>query len=384
MGIYDKLMDNIIVDILFQKSENITDCTMGYNQLYKKLNEKYKEIKGYEYKEIRRDKYNSHIKKLVEEGILERRETGKSDRSVNYCLTTKAKNDKLLQLLEFKSKKEQKHYLIDSSEIKRARLFLLLFFSFFDKKGNDLHSDEELTLFLSDNNLSIENLKVEKTIKFWSLKDKVTYYENIGGFRIHKHEKITKNENKSIFEFSHYSTLIPGFTLEELLNSEQLRNFGYTNDEIKEAFDTLRNKKYIEKIWTYKNEPRYGTNDQYFHELIVNLYLIQNAIISKMMKIWVCKRQIQNDEKKWILFFNGIKEFKEIMTKIKDYKLQYRKMKNKKEVQKEIAKEIIQLDKKITREFRSLKGTFSTEIEKYQFPFEKFIDILYPKLFHGY
>jgi hypothetical protein len=221
-------------------------------------------------------------------------------------------------------------------------------------------------------------------MKFWSLKDKITYYENIGGFRIYKHEKITKNENKSIFEFSHYSTLIPGFTIEELLNSEQLRNFGYTNDEIKEAFDTLRNKKYIEKIWTYKNEPRYGTNDQYFHELIVNLYLIQNAIISKMMKIWVFKRQIQNDEKKWILFFNGIEEFKEIMTKIKDYKLQYRKMKNKKEVQKEIAKEIIQLDKKITREFRSLKRTFSTEIEKYQFPFEKFIDILYPKLFHGY
>ena len=285
MGIYDKLMDNIIVDILFQKSENITDCTMGYNQLYKKLNEKYKEINGYEYKEIRRDKYNSHIKKLVEEGILERRETGKSDRSVNYCLTTKARNDKLLQLLEFKSKKEQKHYLIDSNESKRARLFLLLFFSFLDKKGNDLHSDEELTLFLSDNNLSIENLKVEKTIKFWSLKEKVTYYENIGGFRIHKHEKITKNKKKSIFEFSHYRTLIPGFTLEELLNSEQLRNFGYTNDEIKKAFDTLRNKKYIEKIWTYKNEPRYGTNDQYFHELIVNLYLIQNAIISKMMKI---------------------------------------------------------------------------------------------------
>ena len=36
MPIYDKLMDETIVDILFQKSENITECTMGFNQLLKK------------------------------------------------------------------------------------------------------------------------------------------------------------------------------------------------------------------------------------------------------------------------------------------------------------------------------------------------------------
>ena len=381
---FDKSMDDNVVNILFQRSKNITECTMGYNQLYKKLNEKYKEIKGSDFKEIRRDKYNFHIKRLVEEGILERRETGKKDRSVNYCLTTKTRNEKLLQLLEFKSKKEQKQYLIDTNETKRARLFLLLFFSFLDKKQMKLYSEEELKLFLSDNNLSIENLKVEKTTNFWSLNDKVTYYENIGGFRIYKHEKIIKYRKKYIFKFSYYSSLIPGFTLEELKNSEQLRNFGYTNDEIQEAFNTLISNKHIEKIWTYKNEPRYGTNNQYLFDLIVDLCLMQNAIFSKMMKIWVCKRRIQNEEKKWILFFKGKEEFNEIMAKIKEYKLQYRKMKNKKDFQKQIAKEITQLDKRITRDFRSTKRTFSPEIEKYQFPFEKFIDILYPKLFHGY
>lgn len=45
MPIYDKIMDETIVDILYQKSENITECTMGYNQLLKNLNEKYKELK---------------------------------------------------------------------------------------------------------------------------------------------------------------------------------------------------------------------------------------------------------------------------------------------------------------------------------------------------
>ena len=77
MPIYDKLMDETIVEILFQRSENITECLMGFNQLFKKLNEKYKEMKGSQYKKISRDKYNFHIKKLVEEGILERSETKK-------------------------------------------------------------------------------------------------------------------------------------------------------------------------------------------------------------------------------------------------------------------------------------------------------------------
>jgi hypothetical protein len=38
MPIYDKLMDDTIVDILFQKFENIAEYTMGYNELFRKLN----------------------------------------------------------------------------------------------------------------------------------------------------------------------------------------------------------------------------------------------------------------------------------------------------------------------------------------------------------
>lgn len=132
MPIYDKLMDETIVDILFQKSENLTEC-LGFNQLFKKLNEKYKEIKEPQYKKISRDKYNFHIKRLVEEGILERRKT-ENKQAVNYCLTSKAKKEKILKLLEFKSKREKQNYLNDNDEIKRTRLFLLLFFFLTEKK----------------------------------------------------------------------------------------------------------------------------------------------------------------------------------------------------------------------------------------------------------
>ena len=102
------------------------------------------------------------------------------------------------------------------------------------------------------------------------------------------------------------------------------------------------------------------------------------------MRIWIYKRRITNEEKKWMTFFKGIKEFERVMKEIREYKFAYRKMKNKKEAQKEVAKEIIYWDKRITKEFRGIKKSFIPEIEKYNFPYEKIMDILYPKLFHGY
>jgi hypothetical protein len=382
MPIYDKLMDETIVDILFENAENLTEC-MGYNQLFNKLNEKYKEIKGFN-KKISRDKYNFHIKRLVEEGILERKETGKKDRSVNYCLTSKTRKEKLLKLVNFKSKREQKKYLIYTDEIKRTRLFFLLFFVLTEKKIITLHNDEELRLFLFDNELTMENLKVKKIYHSWAENDKVTYYENIGEFRLYKHEKIIKDGKKVSFEFSHYNSPIPGFTLEELFNIAQSRNFGYTRDEVKEALDTLRNNNYIDKIWTYKKETRYGIKDPQLFHLIIEISLMENSIMKKMWLIWIYKRSITKDERKWLVFFKGINKYEKDMNNLKKDKIQYKRMKFNDEIQKQITKEIIKLDKLITGNFRAIKRAFLPEIEKYSFPYEKFIDILYPKIVQGY
>jgi hypothetical protein len=376
-------MDKIIVDILFEKSENISDCGMGFNQLLKKLNERYKEIKGSQYKNISRDKYNFHIKKLVEEGTLERRKT-ENKQAVYYCLTSKAKKEKLLKLLEFKSKREKQNYLNDNDEIKRTRLFFLLFFVLTEKKIIYFYNDEELNLFLLDNGLTVENLKIKKIFPSRSENDRVTYYENIGEIRIYKHEKIIKDGKKIKFEFTHYNSPIPGFTLDELFNIAQSRNFGYTKDEIKEAFDTLRNKKYIEEICIYRKETRYGIKDPRLFHLIIDLSLMENSIMKKMWITWIYKRSITKDERKWLVFFQGINEYEEDMKNLKKDKIQYKKLKPNVEFQKQITKEIIKLDKTIARDFRRIKRDYLSEIEKYNFPYEKFIDVLYPEIVQGY
>jgi hypothetical protein len=260
----------------------------------------------------------------------------------------------------------------------------LLFFVLTEKKIIYLYNDKELRLFLIDNGLTVDNLKVKKIFNSWSQNDRVTYYENIGEIRIYKHEKIIKDGKKFRFEFTHYNSPLPGFTLDELFNIAQSRNFGYTKDEIKEAFDTLRNKKYIDKSCIYRKQTRYGIKDPRLFHLIVELSLVENSIMDKMWLIWIYKRSITKDERKWLVFFWGINRYEKEMNNLKKDKIEYKKMKSTDEIQKQITKEIIKLDKLITGDFRAIKRAFLPEIEKYNFPYEKFIDVLYPKIIHGY
>src|SRR5687768_14044319 len=100
----------------------------------------------------------------------------------------------------------------------------------------------------------MENLKIKQIYRSRSENDRITYYENIGEIRIYKHEKIIKDGKKNRYEFNYYNTPLPGFTLDELFNIAQSRNFVYTKDEIKKAFDTLRNNNYIDESCVYKKE----------------------------------------------------------------------------------------------------------------------------------
>lgn len=201
-----------------------------------------------------------------------------------------------------------------------------------------MYNDEELRLFLLDNGLTIENLKVKKIYNSWSQNDRVTYYENIGELRIYKHEKILKDGKKFRFEFTHYNTPLPGFTLDELFNIAQSRNFVYTKEEIKEVFDTLRNNKYIEGICIYNQETRHGIKDPRLFRLIMELSLMENSIMDKMRLIWMYKRSITKDERKWLVFFKGINEYEEKINNLKKAKIEYKKMKSNDEIQKQIKK----------------------------------------------
>jgi hypothetical protein len=157
-----------------------------------------------------------------------------------------------------------------------------------------------------------------------------------------------------------------------------------TIKEIHEACNILLENKYIDIVGKYNNEVRYTITDNYLEQLIVNLFLIINSIRNKIMRIWIYKRKTTSAEKKWLLFFGGIKDLQSDLEQIRKEKRDYKRIQDKRQYLADVNREIIDWDKRISKEFRLLKKSYSIEIDKFHFPYERIRDILYPKIFHGY
>ena len=68
-----------------------------------------------------------------------------------------------MQLLVFKSKKEKERYQNITNEDKLARIFLLLFYLLSDSKSCLFKNDNDIEDFLVKNNLTRNNLIINKT-----------------------------------------------------------------------------------------------------------------------------------------------------------------------------------------------------------------------------
>lgn len=373
---YDVVLDEKLVDILYEKSFNDIDSTIGYNQLYRELCKTYRKIsKGV---------YDFHVKKLVDEEILEKKSSGKKNNSVYCYLTTKAKDEKKMQLLVFKSKKEKERYQNITNEDKRARIFLLLFYLLSGSKSYLFKNDNDLEDFLMKNNLTMDNLIINKTTIRRSSKIRITSYDTINHIRVTKIEKILKEGKRISYNFDHYNVSVQGFVIPDFFNSERLWSKGYTLQEINDACNILLKFKYIEIIGTFDNEIRYAITDDFLRDLIVNLFLMINLIRDKMMRIWIYRRKITPAEKKWLLFFGGLEGLEQDLAQIRKEKLEFKMIHNKTKYLAQIKREITYWDSEILKEFSMLKEDYSIEINKFHFPYGNIMGILYPKIFHGY
>jgi hypothetical protein len=128
-----------------------------------------------------------------------------------------------------------------------------------------------------------------------------------------------------------------------------------TIKEIHEACNILLENKYIDIVGKYNNEVRYTITDNYLEQLIVNLFLIINSIRNKIMRIWIYKRKTTSAEKKWLLFFGGIKDLQSDLEQIRKEKRDYKRIQDKRQYLADVNREIIDWDKRISKEFRLLK-----------------------------
>jgi hypothetical protein len=107
------------------------------------------------YRRISVDAFDSHRRKMLSEGYIDKDDPGGRGKRVYYFLTEKTKQMQRLNILRLKSKKEIAELNNQIEEEKRLNVYLLIFFVSIHR-AYEFKTIEQLKKFLSEAGVSIK------------------------------------------------------------------------------------------------------------------------------------------------------------------------------------------------------------------------------------
>ena len=178
-----------------------------------------------------------------------------------------------------------------------------------------------------------------------------------------------------------YNLNLPGFSVEEFKENLKFRGIehtGFTNKEIEDGLNNLLKEKIFEIVIEYDDKPRYVIVDQILNLFIKKLLFLTEDIKNKMYLVWTFIRRPTKDDIKWLELFIGIKDTEEKLNELREHRKSFKK--NKIHVQ-QAREDIYKMEKKINEFINLNKKEFSDIIERFVFPCNEMLGIIYPKHF---
>jgi hypothetical protein len=373
--IYDKKIDKTIVKQIGRTN------TATYLELYRRVCKAYKRIS--------RAAYDFHMKKLLNEKTLDRRDSVGRGKPIIYFLTAEAKQKLRLQILEHKSKKEKSNYAIESEEEKRQILYVLLFInSNFAQVDQHISSDSEehFEKTLSEFGLTRDDLVMNKPYLAEAEQNadydkvRITQFKNDLDIRIYKHEKPLIREKGNSFELIEYRMSLPGISLSgfaDEIRKHVFEHFGFTREDLDHALQNLLKEGLLKIGVKYNNESRYVIVDKSLRDFINFSINLMNMVLEKMWYVWIYIRKHTEQERKWLQILHGVEFAEGYLKSISRARHSLTKRKKRKQINK--VKDKIKIkEEEVDDEIQYLKNTYGGIINKYRFPSEKIIEILYP------
>jgi DNA-binding HxlR family transcriptional regulator len=355
---YNTDIDELILDMLNPGGTKLFTTKTSFNKLYNSVCQNYRKIS--------RTTFSYHLKRLVDDDLIERRDPGTRGTAVNYYPTDYGKRYLRLFPSETQEKKER---------LERVYQLLFFFISKYHEEGitHRLDSEGQFESFLSrlkisKNDLIVESIRrynsggaypIEKKmyegttittfkpisgLKIWKedhhqctwfslkymamgstheIRHKRTYkieYDDrrkIVLKRIMKKEEVeearTAREKSKIDDFSYYYCRFPvgGISISDIIDRREFvfENAGFTIEEISRAFDLLKEEGIFRPTKILFGEVRYSFNPA--HEslkgLLKEYWRIPHHILAIMNRIWQNLRGPTPEERKWLELFHGEK-----------------------------------------------------------------------------
>jgi DNA-binding HxlR family transcriptional regulator len=330
------------------------------------------------YRPISRDAFNSHIKKLLSDGYIDKNDTGKRGKKVYYFLTEKTKQMQRLKVLNFKSKKKTAELNDQSEEEKRLNAYLSIFF-ISEHITYEFKTKEQLENFLSKARVSMNDLVSRGKPSIEHRADGKPYVQTVlttGHSRIFVTEWKEMAANNNII----YSCSLPGHSPSEIL-VESERVFAHANITQAEMEDALRIAKregMLKIVMIFGKESRYEIADQSVVNFIGACWDLLELILEKLQIVWTTIRGPNNQEIKWLELIKGRTDADAIRNQTYQQRHSLDKSKRKSLVVSTKNK-IADLEEEIQESINILTIIHTATINKYRFPTERILEIVAPK-----
>lgn len=167
----------------------------------------------------------------------------------------------------------------------------------------------------------------------------------------------------------------------EARNKPVFWHVNFTKPEVQDAVELLCYEGMLRPIaFSPNGEERYDVYDQSVRVFLEDCWELYNEVYSMTELIWKKLRSPTADEIRWLELLRGTQTANRILqnTSIERYK-HFKKIKNKKIYLKKVWPKIIDMNDEIKRALEYLKKKHANVIEKYQFPFDDLLEIIYPK-----
>jgi DNA-binding PadR family transcriptional regulator len=323
--------------------------------------------------------FSSCIKDLLFNKLINKTDAEKG-KKVYYSLTNKGKQHIKFLLKGYGRQSKG----VFGEEEKRLRSLYLLIFLFRRPPAYTFGSEEEFVALLSKNNLSVKDL-TRLTKREENKEDKTiitTTFESESGFFVWKVETLNKrniSEERSYV----YTCTIPGLSITDILearNKPAFWHINFTKPEVQDAVEFLRYEGMLRPIaFSPNGEERYDVNDPSVKIFLEDCWELYGIVFFLTDLIWKKIRAPTTDEKKWVEQHHGTLAANKILqnTSIERYK-HFKKIKNKKLYLRRAWPTIIDHNDEIKKALEHLKKKHANVIEKYQFPFDDLLELIYP------
>jgi DNA-binding HxlR family transcriptional regulator len=465
---YDNNIDTQIIEILRSSD------TSSFNELLKKVKE-YRRRKT-----LSRSVFTFHLNKLVNHGVVDKHDEGLRGKKVYYFLTDFGKQ----QLQLYPSTLWE-----DKERLEIVYQLLFFFVSQYQDTGltHRLDSDDEFENFLSrirvsKGDLVVESVRRDNSGGIYPRDGKIydsrtiTAYSPVLGVKIRKEDhhdckwfspramnlpyenrqkrtyRITyDNQGKLVmryarrkeieeraialekvkiddFSWYYYTFPVAGVSVSDVTDHKDFlyEHGGLTREEVKRAFDLLKEMDLVKPSGVLFGELRYVFNPAHriLKELLNEYWKVQFDIYAKLNWIWHYIRKPTSAERKWLELFYGEKRAGDYMRSAYNHRHRYRHglkhgkslgkilrtftdmskeeiekvvqnmtMQEKEKMIRDLQKDLVipgldkdyvelvisDFDKNIKSKIRELEKMYADTIKKYHFPLKSLGDLVYPK-----